>query len=102
MQKINVKEKAGLLKAAIAEPICFSLLGERVKPSNGESFCFERCFQQNNPAFLKDHQIYQTVLMPATAYLSMAFLAGITALGTQKLLLENICCLSSASSIYKR
>lgn len=90
MQKINVKEKTDFLKAAIAEPIRFSLLGERVKPSNGESFCFERCFQQSNPAFLKDHQIYQTVLMPATAYLSIAFLAGITALGTQKLLLENV------------
>ncbi len=98
MQKINieaqveaqVEPQTGLVDAAIASSSHPSLLGQQIQPSEGELRCFERCFRQDDPVYLKDHQIYQTVLVPAAAYLSMALLAGIETLGTHKLVLEDV------------
>ncbi|MBN1991919.1 MAG: SDR family NAD(P)-dependent oxidoreductase [Anaerolineae bacterium] len=53
-------------------------------------FQFEARIGQHAPAFLTDHRIFQTALLPATAYLEMALAAGRIALKTETLTLENV------------
>lgn len=53
------------------------LLGQRLR-SPSQIIQFETQLSQNSPRFLADHQVVQTVVVPATAYLEMAIAAGAT------------------------
>lgn len=65
------------------------LLGQRL-PSALKEIQFESQISQDKPAFLQDHQIYQTAIAPATAYLEMALAAGKTIFKTDNLVLEEV------------
>ncbi len=51
---------------------------------------FETHLSAHNPAYLADHQIKETVILPGAAYIEMALVAGTTALKANSLVLENI------------
>ncbi|NJK63164.1 MAG: SDR family NAD(P)-dependent oxidoreductase [Synechococcaceae cyanobacterium SM2_3_1] len=53
------------------------LLGQRlVSAAVPAGLQFETLLSQDQPAYLKDHQIFSTVILPATAYVEMALAAG--------------------------
>ncbi|OKH23568.1 polyketide synthase [Hydrococcus rivularis NIES-593] len=65
------------------------LLGRRLR-SPLKEIIFESQLAPDKPAFLKDHRIFQQVILPGTAYLEMALAAGIAGLKSTKLVLENV------------
>ena len=65
------------------------LLGQRLKSALKE-IQFQSQISGDTPAFLQDHQIYNTAIVPAAAYLEMALAAGKTVLKTDNLVLEKV------------
>ncbi|MDJ0569456.1 MAG: type I polyketide synthase [Pleurocapsa sp. MO_192.B19] len=65
------------------------LLGQRLHSALKE-IQFESQIGRDTPAFLQDHNIYQTAIVPATAYLEMALAAGKTVFKTDNLVLEEV------------
>ncbi|AFY78333.1 polyketide synthase family protein [Pleurocapsa sp. PCC 7327] len=65
------------------------LLGQKLR-SPLKEIIFESQLAPDMPAFLKDHRIFQQVILSGTAYLEMALAAGIAALKSTKLVLENV------------
>ncbi len=65
------------------------LLGQRLH-SVPKEIQFECKIGRDEPAFLKDHNIYQTVIVPATAYLEMALVAGKAVFKDSYLVLEKV------------
>ena len=65
------------------------LLGQKLR-SPLKEIIFESQLAPDTPAFLKDHRIFQQVILPGTAYLEMALAAGVAALKSTKLVLENV------------
>ncbi|MBE9045186.1 type I polyketide synthase [Pleurocapsales cyanobacterium LEGE 10410] len=65
------------------------LLGQRL-PSALKEIQFVTQISRDTPGFLQDHQIYQTAIVPATAYLEMALAAGKTVFQTDNLVLEEV------------
>jgi myxalamid-type polyketide synthase MxaB len=66
------------------------LLGQRLHLAGLDSIRFESHLTARSPAFLEDHQIYETVLLPATAYLEMALAAGAAVLKTDAIALADV------------
>jgi acyl transferase domain-containing protein/acyl carrier protein len=75
--------KNGTTKSAHA------LLGRQLR-SAAKDVQFEAELSQNSTLFLPDHQIYQQVVLPGTAYLEIALAAGASALKTKQLILEDV------------
>ncbi|MBD2091227.1 type I polyketide synthase [Microcoleus sp. FACHB-1515] len=71
------------------------LLGQRLHLAGVDSIRFESHLTARSPAFLEDHQIYQTVLLPATAYLEMAIAAGAAVLKTEAIALTDVAILQA-------
>ncbi|MGB5711648.1 MAG: SDR family NAD(P)-dependent oxidoreductase, partial [Waterburya sp.] len=65
------------------------LLGQRLNSALAE-IQFESQISRDTATYLKDHQIYQTAIAPATAYVEMALAAGKTVLKTDNLILEDL------------
>ncbi|MBE9170244.1 type I polyketide synthase [Pleurocapsales cyanobacterium LEGE 06147] len=65
------------------------LLGQRLHSALKE-IQFETQISQEVLAFLKDHNIYQTPIVPATVYLEMALAAGKTVFQSDNLVLEEV------------
>ena len=65
------------------------LLGQRLHMAGSEEIRFESYISQNSPSFLGDHCVYQTAILPATAYIEMALAAGSAVYG-DKLQLEQV------------
>lgn len=69
--------------------IVHPLLGEQLHLA-GKEIYFQSIINRNSPDFLADHCIYQTAILPATAYLEMALAAGAAVFKSDNLLLENV------------
>ncbi|MBI3243486.1 MAG: type I polyketide synthase, partial [Chloroflexi bacterium] len=65
------------------------LLHGRLRSPALKETVFESEFSADWPSFLKDHQIYETVIFPGTGYLEMA-LAAASQLGPGPLVLESV------------
>ena len=53
------------------------LLGEQLQPlATNREIAFQNQISATYPAYLNDHQVYEQVIVPATAYLEMALSAG--------------------------
>lgn len=52
---------------------------------------FESVIRPDSPSYLKDHEIFESVIFPAAGYLEMAMAAGCQALRENHLSLENVC-----------
>jgi acyl transferase domain-containing protein/acyl-CoA synthetase (AMP-forming)/AMP-acid ligase II/acyl carrier protein/SAM-dependent methyltransferase len=63
------------------------LLGQRLHLAGSPETRFE---SQINLDFLMDHQVFQTAILPAAAYLEMALAAGATLFESFQLMLENV------------
>ncbi len=67
-----------------------SLLGRSLSLAGNNVRCFEAQLQANQPLNWSDHAVFQSVLMPAAAYLEMGLAAGNKAF-EGRYCLENIC-----------
>ena len=66
------------------------LLGRRVRSPRIQEIIFSRDLEANAPAFLKDHRVYERIVLPATAYLELALAAGAATFNSENLALENV------------
>ncbi|PSF38588.1 polyketide synthase [Aphanothece hegewaldii CCALA 016] len=65
------------------------LLGKRL-PSALKEIIFQSCLNLNTLEWIKDHQVYQVPILPATAYIEIALAAGQNVFKSTNLVLENI------------
>ena len=75
-----------------AQPLLHPLLGRRVHAVSlpREEMLFEAALGERLPAFIADHRIDDTAVLPATAYLEMALAAGRVAFGSESLSLRDV------------
>jgi len=66
------------------------LLGQQLDLAGSQERRFKGQISQDSPAFLADHCIAQTVLLPMTGYLEMALAAGVQIFQTNQLALEDV------------
>ncbi|WP_228059913.1 type I polyketide synthase, partial [Plectonema radiosum] len=66
------------------------LLGKQIDIANLETIHFENQINQDNPAYLQHHQVFDTVIMPAAGYLEMALSAAGKVYQINNLLLSNV------------
>ncbi|HAX74861.1 MAG TPA: polyketide synthase, partial [Cyanobacteria bacterium UBA11372] len=66
------------------------LLGQKLSIAGTEDISFEALVSLEWQAFLKHHRCFETVILPASAYLEMALAAGVAALKSDKLLVEDL------------
>ncbi|MCW5211359.1 SDR family NAD(P)-dependent oxidoreductase [Desulfobulbus sp. TB] len=67
------------------------LLGERLQPlATSREIAFQNRISAACPAYLNDHQIYNQVIAPATAYLEMALSAGTQISAGEQYVLQNV------------
>ncbi|CAK8714590.1 Phthiocerol synthesis polyketide synthase [Candidatus Electrothrix gigas] len=67
------------------------LLGERLQPlATSREIAFQNQISAVCPAYLNDHQIYNQVIAPATAYLEMALSAGTQISTGEQYVLQNV------------
>ncbi|MEO1132296.1 MAG: type I polyketide synthase, partial [Cyanobacteria bacterium J06639_1] len=66
------------------------LLGYPLRLAASSDLCFESQLSQDAPAYLRDHGLFQTAIVPATAYVEIALAAGAIALKTDSVQLEDI------------
>ena len=64
-------------------------LGQRVRTALGQSV-YESEFSAHQPAFLDDHRIYGTVLVPGAAHIAMVLAAAADSLGGTSFVLEDV------------
>ncbi|MEI2579701.1 type I polyketide synthase [Scytonema sp. PRP1] len=65
------------------------LLGQRLQ-SPVKEIVFENWLNPSTPAFLKDHRVYEKVVLPGAAYLEMAWAAGATVFKSENLVMEDV------------
>ncbi len=77
-QRYWVKSGSWKPQSQVSSPSALHpLLGQRrVSAALPAGLQFETRLSQDQPAYLKDHQIFSTVILPATAYIEMALAAG--------------------------
>ena len=69
--------------------ILHPLLGQRIHSALKE-IQFSSQISQDAPAFLEHHRVFQTAILPATAYLEMVLAAGATLFKSNNLVLEQV------------
>ncbi|MBR8834203.1 MAG: SDR family NAD(P)-dependent oxidoreductase [Stigonema ocellatum SAG 48.90 = DSM 106950] len=67
-----------------------SLLGQRLDLPGLKEIRFESQINQDIPAYLTDHRVFEKPILPATAYLEMVLAAGVTVFKSDNLVLENV------------
>ena len=65
------------------------LIGRRLD-SAGKEMVLQGTIGSDGPAFLADHQVFETPVLPAAAYLEMALAAGAVALPAETLAVEDV------------
>lgn len=65
------------------------VLGKQIALAGSKEIYFESQLSQTSPAYLKDHQLYEKVVIPATVYIEMLLEAGRRSLKTEGLNLES-------------
>ncbi len=76
-------------KNATKSPLLHPLLGQKLHQAGSSEIRFESQISKEIPTFFKDHQIYQMVIVPATAYLEMALAAGTVVFKSDNLVVED-------------
>ncbi|WP_413160471.1 SDR family NAD(P)-dependent oxidoreductase [Capilliphycus salinus ALCB114379] len=66
------------------------LLGQKLNLANSQTIHFQSKLSQNYPHFLQDHRIFESAILPASAYIEMALAAGKEVNPTGNLGLENV------------
>ena len=66
------------------------LLGSKLNIALSNNIIFETRVNLNRPAFLQDHKVFDTAIMPAAGYFEMALASGKEAFGFSQLVLENV------------
>jgi acyl transferase domain-containing protein/NAD(P)-dependent dehydrogenase (short-subunit alcohol dehydrogenase family)/SAM-dependent methyltransferase len=66
------------------------LLGARLSLAGTQEVRFESDLGTTSAAFLQDHRVHGLAIMPAAAFIEMAFAAGESVLNTQELVLEDV------------
>jgi acyl transferase domain-containing protein len=66
------------------------LLGRRIGLAGSRELRFQARIGRAQPAFLEHHRLFDKVVLPMTAYLEAALAAGEVALGTRRLVLEEV------------
>jgi myxalamid-type polyketide synthase MxaB len=64
------------------------LLGQRLHLARSKDLWFEATLEPETLDYLRDHRIYQHIILPATAYLEMALAAAATVFKTEPLSVE--------------
>lgn len=72
------------------KPLEHPLLGDRLKLPFSQEIRFESQFRANSPAYLNDHRLYNTVVVPGASHISMALLAAKAALEHSSCCLEDV------------
>jgi myxalamid-type polyketide synthase MxaB len=67
-----------------------ALLGRRLPLAGSAELRFEARISGRHPAFLSHHLVFNEVVVPMAAYLESALAAGVVALGTRQLVLEDV------------
>jgi acyl transferase domain-containing protein/acyl carrier protein len=57
----------------------------------GEETVFQSQFDASSPAYLKDHRVFTSAVMPTSGYLEMALSAGVEALERDDVAVEDLC-----------
>ncbi|MFB2983004.1 type I polyketide synthase [Microseira sp. BLCC-F43] len=66
------------------------LLGQKLSLAGTEDIRFEALLSLDWQAFLKHHCFFETAILPASGYLEMALAAGVAALKSDRLLVEDL------------
>ncbi len=66
------------------------LLGQPLPLAETKELRFQSEISPNSPRWLKEHQVFETILLPGTGYMEMALAAGAIALGTDILTLKDV------------
>ncbi|MGB3533335.1 MAG: SDR family NAD(P)-dependent oxidoreductase, partial [Microcoleaceae cyanobacterium] len=66
------------------------LLGNKVNLANSQTIHFESKLSHNHPNFLQEHQIFDKVVLPASAYIEMALSAAKKVNSTGQFCLEDV------------
>ncbi|WP_016953772.1 type I polyketide synthase [Anabaena sp. PCC 7108] len=66
------------------------LLGQQLYLAGTTEIRFESHISQNSPAWVKDHRVFGTTILPGTAYLEMALAAGAFVTKSDKIWLEEV------------
>ena len=66
------------------------LLGRRIRLAGSRELRFQARIRRTQPALLDDHRLFDKVVLPMAAYLEAALAAGEAALGTRRLVLEEV------------
>jgi myxalamid-type polyketide synthase MxaB len=90
VESVEINRTAQFAKNGKVNKTLHPLLGQRLHLAGSREIHFESHISQHSPAFLQHHCIYDTVILPATAYLEMALKAGAIAFKSDKLLLEKV------------
>ncbi|MBF0552809.1 MAG: polyketide synthase dehydratase domain-containing protein, partial [Deltaproteobacteria bacterium] len=82
-------KKVGAAGALESNPAIHPLLGRRLDSALRE-IQFESRLHPDQPAFLRDHQVFEQIVLPATAYLEMALAAGAAVFQSDSVELEQV------------
>ncbi|MEH2165184.1 MAG: amino acid adenylation domain-containing protein [Nostoc sp.] len=66
------------------------LLGQQLDLPGTAEIRFQSQISQNFPAWMKEHRVYETTILPETAYLEMAMAAGAIVAKTSNLCLQDV------------
>ncbi|MGK7875763.1 MAG: amino acid adenylation domain-containing protein [Xenococcaceae cyanobacterium] len=66
------------------------LLGQPLDLAGTEEIRFQSQINENSPAWLKDHRVFEEAIFPLTAYLEMALAAGSAVCQSDRLVLEDV------------
>jgi acyl transferase domain-containing protein/ubiquinone/menaquinone biosynthesis C-methylase UbiE/acyl carrier protein len=66
------------------------LLGQQLDLPGTAEIRFQSQIRQNFPAWVKEHRVYETAILPGTAYLEMALAAGAIVAKSQNLCLQDV------------
>lgn len=67
-----------------------ALLGQQLALARGQEIRFQSQISYDSPIFLKDHRVFEKVILPATAYLEMALAAGKRVFKSANLMLADV------------
>jgi acyl transferase domain-containing protein/acyl carrier protein len=76
---VDAPSRRGRDSQAARDDLLHPLLGQQLRSSVIKDWVFESRLSANSPSFVRDHQVYGLVVLPATAYVEMALAAATVA-----------------------
>ncbi|WP_254173683.1 non-ribosomal peptide synthetase/type I polyketide synthase [Planktothrix pseudagardhii] len=71
-------------------PTVHPLLGQQISLPGTQQIRFQVQISKNSPSWLQDHRVFETTIVPGTAYIEMALAAGVAVAKTLDLTVENV------------